>query len=98
MSSSSRTTCLYDAHPFRVRFEIHEVLSVVTDVTGGSVSTTFEALTDTPATITASQCVAGNSAGDALEFVACGSGSGDITGVTTSATSGLTGGVDDWDG
>ena len=68
---------LYDAHPFRVRFEIHEVLSVVTDVTGGSVSTTFEALTDTPATITASQCVAGNSAGDALEFVACGSGSGD---------------------
>ena len=41
--------------------------------TGGGV-TTFTALTDTPATITADECVMGNSAGDALEFGTCGTG------------------------
>ena len=43
---------------------------------GGGGSTTFTALTDTPAAITADECVAGNSAGDALEFVTCGTGGG----------------------
>ena len=85
---------LYDAHPFRVRFEIHTPLTVVTDVTGGGGSTTFAALTDTPTTITADQCVTGNAAGDALVFAACGSGSGDITSVSTASDSGLAGGAD----
>ena len=36
---------LYDAHPFRVRFEIHDVrMTVVTDVTGGGSSSTFAAI------------------------------------------------------
>ena len=68
----------YDIYPFRVRFEIHETLSVVTDVTGGGGggSTTFVALTDTPADITADECVMGNAGGDALEFGACATGGG----------------------
>ena len=62
---------------------------------GGGGSTTFTALTDTPAAITADECVAGNSAGDALEFVTCGAGGGggDITAVLTATDSGLTGGT-----
>ena len=45
--------------------------------TGGSGgSTTFTGLTDTPGSITADECVIGNSAGDALEFGSCGTGGG----------------------
>ena len=36
-------------------------------------------LAETPSTITADDCVAGNAAGDALEFVTCGSGGGGTT-------------------
>ena len=39
----------------------------------------FTELTDTPSTITADDCVAGNAAGTALEFVTCGSGGGGTT-------------------
>ena len=46
----------------------------ITGSGSGGGSTTFTALTDTPASITADQCVMGNSAGDALEFGACATG------------------------
>ena len=46
---------------------------------GGGGSSTFTGLTDTPAAITASQCVQGNGAGTALVFAACGSGGGSST-------------------
>ena len=89
----------WDIYPFRARFEIHETVSVVTDVTGGGGggSTTFTALTDTPSSITADQCVQGNTGGTALIFAACGSGAGDITAVTTVNDSGLSGGSDSGD-
>ena len=72
---------------------------MVTDVTGGGGggSTTFTALTDTPSSITADQCVQGNTGGTALIFAACGSGAGDITAVTTVNDSGLSGGSDSGD-
>ena len=62
--------------------------------TGGGGATTFTALTDTPASITADDCVRGNAGGTALVFGACGTGGGggDITAVTTASTSGLSGG------
>ena len=62
-------------------------------------ATTFIALTDTPTTITADECVKGNTAGDALTFSACatGGGTGDITAVGTAANSGLAGGADSGD-
>ena len=54
----------------------------------------FTDLTDTPATISADDCVKGNTAGDGIIFGACatggGGGGGDITGVT--AGDGLAGG------
>ena len=43
---------------------------------------TFTGLTDTPAAISANQCLQGNSAGDALTFAACAAG-GDSDGVVT---------------
>ena len=47
------------------------------DATGGTGgSSTFVGLTDTPAAITPTLCVAGNSAGTGLEWVACGMGGG----------------------
>ena len=61
-------------------------------------SSTFTALTDTPAAITADECVRGNTGGTALEFGACGTGGGgDITSVTTATTSGLSGGANTGD-
>ena len=56
----------------------------------------FESLTDTPASITADECIRGNSAGDRLEFFTCPAGeggTGDITSVTTANDSGLAGGA-----
>ena len=50
---------------------------------GGGGSSTFVGLTDTPSTITASECVQGNGAGNALVFGACGSGGGAADGVVT---------------
>ena len=55
---------------------------------GGGVST-FIALTDTPAAITADECVQGNTAGDALVFAACATGGGGTT-VTANPGSGTT--------
>ena len=55
---------------------------------GGGVST-FIALTDTPAAITADECVQGNAAGDALVFAACATGGGGTT-VTANPGSGAT--------
>ena len=49
---------------------------------GGGGSSTFTGLTDTPSAITASECVQGNAAGDALVFAACATGGGG--GATTS--------------
>ena len=43
---------------------------------GGGGASTFTALSDTPGTITASECVQGNAAGDALVFAACATGGG----------------------
>ena len=44
--------------------------------TGGGGASAFVDLTDTPATITADECVQGNAAGDALVFAACATGGG----------------------
>ena len=43
---------------------------------GGGGASTFTALSDTPGTITASECVQGNAAGNALVFAACATGGG----------------------
>ena len=43
---------------------------------GGGGASAFTGLTDTPSTITASECVQGNAAGDALVFAACATGGG----------------------
>ena len=51
---------------------------------GGGVST-FTGLSDTPGTITASECVQGNAAGDALVFAACATGGGGGTDDQTAA-------------
>ena len=56
----------------------------VKSVVGGT--STFVALTDTPASITANQCVIGNAGGTAIIFGACGTGG--VT-LTASSTSGL---------
>ena len=57
--------------------------------TGGAGSSTFVDLTDTPAAITASECVQGNAAGDALVFATCATGGGGTT-VTANPGSGAT--------
>ena len=46
---------------------------------GGGGASTFTALSDTPSAITASECVQGNAAGDALVFAACATGGGAAT-------------------
>ena len=56
---------------------------------GGGVST-FIALTDTPAAITADECVQGNTAGDALTFGACGAGGTTVTANPGSGATDLT--------
>jgi len=72
------------------------VLLVIGLLSGGfahaeirNVLSSFLQLSDTPTSITANQCVKGNSGGTALEFGACGTVTGDITVQSLTATSSL---------
>ena len=63
----------YDGSSGSLRFVVSvDVTMIVEHSDIGPAATAFTELTDTPETITANQCVQGNSTGSALEFDACG--------------------------